>query len=495
MEGFSRDVADSGWGAMRDGAASFDSRESGSEATSVTPLHATSTPERYRRVLLVGGPASHRWRDRRPKRLPFTPATARCDSLATVTVQADLAGLPPTSLLDPDIVESPAAFYRRLLADAPVWKVPDRDLVVVSAFEAICEAVKRPEHFSSNIRSIVYRENDGTPGLVPFGTDIDGIDVLATADPPMHAAHRSLVLPELVARRMAELRPQVEELAGPLIDDAVRSREFEFMQAVANPIPITIVSRLIGFVDESIDDLLGAAFDSTALLAATQPLSDALNAMTRAAEIMGWLADEVDAALDRNRSGILGLVAQAIAAGELDRGNGVVMMHTLLSAGGESTTSLLGNAAHALATAPELQQRIRADRALLVPFIEEVLRLESPFRYHLRYVRDETDLWDVTIPGGSTVLLLWAAANRDPRRFDDPDAVHLDRRAPRDHVGFGRGIHLCVGAPLARLEAEVVLDRLLDATQSFELAAEPPEREMSLMVRRFRSLRLRATPA
>jgi cytochrome P450 len=403
--------------------------------------------------------------------------------------------IPPTSLLDPAVVDSPAAFYHQLLAEAPVWRVPDRDLVVVSAFEAVSEAVKRPGDFSSNIRSFVYREDDGTPGLVPFGTDLDGIDVLATADPPMHAAHRAMVLPELVARRVAELRPQVERLADQLVGGAVTTGEFDFMDAVANPIPISIVSRLIGFVDESIDDLLAAAFDSTALLAATQSLADALEAMGRAAEIVGWIAGEVDAAQDGGRTGLLDLVARAIDDGELDRANGVIMMHTLLSAGGESTTSLLGNAANLLAGSPDLQRRIRQDRELLVPFIEEVLRLESPFRYHLRYVRDETNLWDVSIPAGCTVLLLWAAANRDPRRYDEPDAIRLDRRAPRDHVGFGRGIHLCVGAALARLEAEVVLDRLLAATASFELGAEPPTREPSLMVRRFRTLRLRAMPA
>jgi len=113
---------------------------------------------------------------------------------------------------------------------------------------------------------------------------------------------------------------------------------------------------------------------------------------------------------------------------------------------------------HLLAIRLELQSRLRDDGSLLTPFIEEVLRLESPFRFHLRHAPHDTELCGVQVPAGSTVLLMWGAANRDPSEFDRPDEVVLELSAPRHHVGFGRGIHLCVGAPLARLEAAVVLE-------------------------------------
>jgi cytochrome P450 len=123
-----------------------------------------------------------------------------------------------------------------------------------------------------------------------------------------------------------------------------------------------------------------------------------------------------------------------------------------------------------------------------------VLRLESPFRHHLRHATRTTELCGVTIPAGATLLLLWGAANRDPTEFDRADEVALDRPAPRHHVGFGRGIHLCVGAPLARLEAEIVLTQFLQRNRRFELdPADPPTRVNSLMVRRFSRLPLRTT--
>ncbi len=389
-------------------------------------------------------------------------------------------------LLDPEVLDDPGDFYRQLLREAPVWKVPDVDLVVVSSFEAISEAVKRSDDFSSNLRSVIYQDADGAPALVDLGIG-DGTDVLATADPPTHSGHRSMVFPELVARRVVALRPGVEQLTESFVGPAVAAGQFDFMGAVANSIPIRVVARLIGFVDENPDDLLAAAFDSTSMLAG-RPLDDALAAMARAAEILDWMQEQVTDAIADGHDGLLGLAADAVRSGDLDLPSALVMMHTLLSAGGESTTSLLGNAVHILATRRDLQDRLRAEPDLITAFIEEVLRLESPFRYHMRLAREETELDGVTVPAGSSVMLLWAAANRDPQRYDAPGELRLDREFPRDHVGFGRGIHLCVGAPLARMEADVVLRRLLETTSWIAPGDAPAVREASLMVRRFETL-------
>jgi cytochrome P450 len=268
------------------------------------------------------------------------------------------------------------------------------------------------------------------------------------------------------------------------------------MGAVANAIPIRVVSRLIGWENEDPDRLLAAAFDSTAVVRATASYAEIVDSIARSAEIMEWITGQLDDAVVNSAEGILGAIAAAINTGDLEHTAGIVIMHTLLSAGGESTTSLIGNAIHLLATDQDLQERVREDPGLVTPFIEEVLRLESPFRYHLRHVPADCELSGVIVPAGSTVLLMWAAANRDPAEFDRPDLVVLDRPSARHHLGFGRGIHLCVGAPLARLEAEVVLTRLLERTERFSLDAEnAPARESSLMVRRFSRLPVVVTQA
>lgn len=398
--------------------------------------------------------------------------------------------LSPQLLLDESVIDDPYPFYRRLVAEAPVWRVPGTDIVIVSSFAAVSEVVNRVEDFSSNLRALLCRGAAGTPELVPFEP---GPQVLATADPPVHGVHRRSVFPELVARRMAALRTDIEALAASHLDRALSRPRFEAMSDLANAIPIRVVTQLIGFQAADPDLLLAAAFDSTAMLAATQPYEEIQACMERAVEAIGWIGDQLQRSVTGGGEGILGVIGAAVAAGDLEFSDGLVIMHTLLSAGGESTTSLLGSALHMLARDPALQSRLRSEPELVLPFIEEMLRLESPFRYHLRHATRATEVHGVSIAEGSTLLLFWGAANRDPAEYQRPDEVVLDRPTPKHHVAFGRGIHFCVGAPLARLEAEIVLTQLLARTDSFALDPDhPPARVESLMVRRFSSLPLLA---
>jgi cytochrome P450 len=397
--------------------------------------------------------------------------------------------IPATLLLDPAVIDRPGAFYRRLREEAPVWQVPGTAVVVVSSFEGVTQAVRRVDEFSSHLRALIYRGDAGTPELIPFGGPDE--DALATADPPFHTTHRGSVFPEFVARRMAALRPEIERMADHHIGRAFGRGMVEFMGDVANAIPIRVVSRLIGFRGEDPDRLLAAAFDSTQMLAATRPLQELLSAMERTAGVVWWIDSQLESARSNGGEGILGAIGAALTAGELHQREAVVILHTLLSAGGESTTSLLGNAVFALAEDEDLQDELRDDPRLLTSFIEEVLRMESPFRYHMRHATRTCELLGVTVKEGSTVLLLWAAANRDPVVFDNADEVVLNRATPKHHLAFGRGIHHCVGAPLARLEAEVILGRLLERTDNFALHPDHPARRAnSLMVRRFASLPL-----
>jgi len=185
-------------------------------------------------------------------------------------------------------------------------------------------------------------------------------------------------------------------------------------------------------------------------------------------------------------------VAGAVRDGVMTNAEGISILTTLLSAGGETTTSLLGNAVRILAERPELQKHLRQNPDQIPTFAEEALRLESPFRFMMRAVPNDTVLGGVGIPAGSTVLLLWGSANRDPEEFERPDELELGRRLPRHHVAFGRGIHHCVGAPLARVEARNVLAVLLERTSN--IVPEPgssPSWVNSLLVRRHEHLPVR----
>lgn len=349
---------------------------------------------------------------------------------------------------------------------------PGTGVFTVSSFELLAEATSRVEEFSSNINCLLYRDDEGLPCRLSYGDA--GVQAPATADPPMHALHRSTVFPELVTKRMAELEPDVAELADDCLTEALTLDTVEFMSVIGNVVPITMISRLIGFHDSDLDELLGAAFDSTAMLGSTLAYDELIEHVGRTSEIQAWIASLLATAMKRPGDDLLGAVARGANEGVFTELTTTVVLHTLLSAEGESTTSMLGNAARILAEQPDLEEHLRRHPEQIPKFVEEVLRLESPFRYLMRFVPETTTLGDIEIPAGATVLLLWGTANRDADEFERPDEVDLERRAPRHHVAFGRGIHYCVGAPLARVEARIVITALLERTKTITLDPERP---------------------
>jgi cytochrome P450 len=400
-------------------------------------------------------------------------------------------GISGTLLLDPKVIDDPYPFYRELHAHAPVWEIPGTGLFTVATFRLVAEAAGRVEDFSSNLRCLLYRDAAGAPGRLSFGDA--GAQALATADPPAHALHRSTVFPELVAKRMATLEPDIADLASVCVTRALDSgTPVDFMTRIGNVVPITMTSRLIGFHDADIDQLLSAAFESTAMLGSALSYDELMELINRTGEIQTWLAGQVATAKQEPGDDILGAVARGVNDGVFGDLEAASILHILLSAGGESTTSLLGNAVRLLAEDQDLQQHLRRSPEQIPRFVEETLRLEPPFRYHMRHVPKDTTLGGVDIPAGATVLLLWGAANRDAAEFERPDEVNLERRVPRLHMAFGRGIHHCVGAPLARIEARTVLTVLLERTAGITLDPEdPPQWAKSLMVRRHEQLPVR----
>ena len=399
-------------------------------------------------------------------------------------------GIPGTLLLDPEVLGDPYRLYSRLREHAPVWEVAGTEVFVVSTFELLVEASARVADFSSNMKCLLYRDDAGLPGRFTFGDG--GGQALATADPPLHEIHRRAVFPELVTKRMEALDPEIRDLAHGLVTRSLQTGTIEFMSAIGNVVPITMISRLIGFRGSNLDELWRSAVHMTRLVGSTLSLDELVNFAARGDEVQAWIADQVAAAVKEPSEDLLGAVARSIIDGILTAPEGAGILTILLSAGGESTTSLLGNAVRILAEDPELQDHLRRNLDEVPLFVEEALRLESPFRYMMRTVPADTSLGGVEIRAGATVLLLWAAGNRDEQEFEHPEAVDLTRRVPRRHVAFGRGIHHCVGAPLARIEARNVLSVLLDRTSSISLDPQHPPRWVdSLLVRRHQELPVR----
>ena len=395
----------------------------------------------------------------------------------------------PIQFFGTEALADPYPLYDRMRAEAPVHRVGDSVFYAVCSWEAVLEAVDRVDDFSSNLTAtMVYRE-DGT--ITPFDMGEPGspAHALATADDPVHALHRKILLPHLSAKRVRVIEEFAARTANRLWDENLHAGQIEWMSAMANRLPMMVVAELLGLPHDDVDELIRLGYATTTLLDGVVT-SDQLEAAGAAAlELSSYVLEHFERAGATAEHGLIGDLAARYASGELKQLPALGMMLTLFSAAGESTASLLGSAAWILTDRPDIQKQVRDNPELLGAFIEETLRYESPFRGHYRHVWRDTTLGGVPVPANSHLLLMWGAANRDPAHFEAPNEFRLNRSGAKGHVTFGKGVHFCVGAALARLEAQIVLRALLERTFWLE-ATDVGEWLPSILVRRRERLQL-----
>jgi cytochrome P450 len=323
--------------------------------------------------------------------------------------------------------------------------------------------------------------------------------VLATADPPDHTRQRKVVTRRLSTTVMQGLEPEFRQLVDGVLDGALARGRIELMSELAEPLPMVMVARILGVDDEKAPALKEQGYASVEAISGfvtDERLSELGAPMMNVGPVVDRYL-EARGAQQYDPESLIGVCGRAVEAGELTDIEAMATLFLLISAGGESTTSLTGTGARILAQRADLQDRLRREPDLVPAFVEEACRIEPPFRGHYRTVVADTELGGVSIPAGSTLVLLWPAANHDHAVFPNPDDIDLDRPNPRQHVGFGWGIHLCVGAPLARVEAKVAFEQLLARTKSFAIDPDAPplRHHRSLMVRRLVELPLVLEPS
>lgn len=400
----------------------------------------------------------------------------------------------PTLLLRDDVLDDPTAFHAKLRRHAPVWQVPGQDTFVVSDPKLVREAVRRTEDFSSNLVSVLH--NDGAGHLVSFAMSPfrDPINTLSTADPPDHTAHRSLLQPALSPAALAELEPKVRSIVAEQLAPLLAAQGGDFVANFSEVVPARTICAIIGIPETEAPQVIELVAGTGALLDGTTDPDGMNTAMGYAAQLYGFVADHLDRALElpvEQRSGLLAVLGDGITDGTFTEGDVRSVLLTLVSAGSDTTASLLATATERLARDPGLQTQLRDDPGRIPDAIEEMLRSSGPFQFHYRYAPRDTMLGGIAIPAHSRVLVMWAAAN-----LPDPDAAPVEGGRPQPHFAFGRGIHFCIGAPVARMEARLGLEHLLAATSSITLDPErPPTRRPSIFLRRHRSLHVSVVPA
>ncbi|WP_412739549.1 cytochrome P450 family protein [Krasilnikovia sp. MM14-A1259] len=293
---------------------------------------------------------------------------------------------------------------------------------------------------------------------------------MLASDPPVHTRLRRLVSAAFTARRIEALRPRVEEITDGLLDDMQGKETLDLIDAFAFPLPIQVICELIGVPAADRDRfrswstiIVTGALAGDALPVATEEMVTYLRALL--AERRSHRADDL----------ISGLIDVRDREDRLTEDELTSMIFLLLIAGHETTVNLIGNGALILLDQRERWERLRADPALLPTAIEEFLRYESPVETStFRVATEDLEIGGQRIAAGDPVLVVLLSANRDEDRFPAPDDMHLDR-AQNPHLAFGHGIHYCLGAPLARLEAQVAFGKLLERFPGMRLAVPAEE--------------------
>jgi cytochrome P450 len=320
----------------------------------------------------------------------------------------------------------------------------------------VVAALRDPETFSSNSTTVMP--------MLPWLA-------LLHNDPPRHTLLRRLVQKSFSPRRVTELEPWIRRTVGELIDE-LGEGPAELMTGLAMPLPMRVICGLLGLPPEQM-----ATFrhwlEATMAYATLDPQERKL----RMGKLASYFAQELAARRTRPADDLLtALVEAEIDGARLDDADAIGFCMLLLIAGNETTTGLIGNCLHILARRPELWRRAREDRSLVDPILTETLRYESPVQRLMRVTRRPVEIGGAAIGAGELIDVFFGSANRDPAVFSDPDTFRLDRPST-DNVAFGHGIHYCLGATLAKVEARIALNALLDRYARLELGAEPAMRQ------------------
>ena len=390
----------------------------------------------------------------------------------------------PTLLLREDVLTDPRPLYDELRRRAPVWQLPGQETYLVSDPDLVRDAVGRAKEFSSNLVSLLHQDAEG--GLTPFPMAPlgDPTHVLAVADPPVHTRQRRLLQPHLNAGAVARLEPALRDVVDRQIAPLLTAGRADVVRELSDPVAALAICLLLGLSPDDAPGLIPVVAAVDPLLDGVTGLDGMATAMGAALQLHEYVRARLDAALaspPHRRTGVLGVLADAIDAEALPAFEALGILVQLFSAGTQTTSSWIANAIETLARRPELQTRLRTDPAGIPAALDDVVRDDGPFQFHYRWTTTDTTLGDVQIPAGSRVLLMWAAANR-------PAAGE-----PRgNHYAFGRGLHFCIGEPLARLESRLVIERLLARTSRLTLdPAHPPVRRRSIFLRRHANLHVR----
>jgi cytochrome P450 len=370
---------------------------------------------------------------------------------------------------------NPYPVYRALREVAPVYHNTEHDFWTLARYEDLRNASQNWETFS-NAGGVEIDDADEL-----FG--IGGGDFLAS-DPPKHDLLRNVVRHSFTPKAVAEFSEVVHNKAGELVAAALAEEVVDAAREIAQPLPVYVINRLLGLPEDDDAQMRKWVEDMFVRIPGERKVPE--ESLVAAREVRHYLEEEGRLEDAGRRSGLARGLVTARDEGHISQVEALDIIVVLLAAAIKTTSGLINSLLHALAENPEQRRLLARDRSLIPAAVEEALRYDSPAQWLARVTTRDVEIEGVTIPEGARLLLLYASGNRDERRYENPETFDLTRPAQR-HLAFGNGIHFCLGAPIARLEARATLEVLMERAQDFEIAGTverayaPAERDLAAL--------------
>ncbi|MGH8903475.1 MAG: cytochrome P450 family protein [Egibacteraceae bacterium] len=388
--------------------------------------------------------------------------------------------------------QDPYPIYAALRAHQPVRRIalPDgRGLWLITRYDDVERALRDPRLVKDARNALTTEWLAWIPdGVKPF------LEHMLVSDPPDHTRLRALVHKAFSPRLIEGLRPRIQQIADELLDAVEDDRAMDLIDSYAFPLPMTVITELLGVPSRDRDRFREW---SNAAVKVEFEGNGELFPEPRQAAFASFAAYFRALFEDKRANPSDDLVTALVLAEEegeaLDEDELVAMLFLLLVAGHETTVNLIGNGMLALLRHPDQLRMLQADQALIVPAVEELLRYDGPVETStFRYAAEDVEVNGATIPQGEIVLVVLASANRDADRFTDADRLDITRTDNR-HLAFGKGIHFCLGAPLARMEAQIAIGTLLRRLPKLRLAVPPDQLEWrpGILIRGLRAFPVR----
>lgn len=385
--------------------------------------------------------------------------------------------------LAPPFLEDPYPFFERARREAPVFFSPIFHVWIVSRHQDVTTVLRDPTRFSST-------EVLSPPNLPPevqeiLKSDYDAVYPLLASDPPAHTRVRALVSKAFLPQRIARLEPRLRELATSLIDAFVSEGQADLIERFAFPFPMGLIAEMFSVPIADVALIKKWCDDEALFMSAPLPLDRNIECARSVVAFRRYLRALVDEHARAPKDDLVSSLMEARVDGEnpLSRAELVGLLCVLVFAGHETTTNMIGSVLLHLLRSPGRWEELRRSPSLIPAALEEGLRYDAPVQGMFRTTTQEVELGGVTLPKGARLFVVFASANRDEAAIASPDVLDI-HRSEQNHLSFGRGIHFCMGAALARMEGRIALELLTQRLPGARLVTdEPPVYLANLMHR------------